>query len=373
MNSFKLNNFQKFACFALINIMVVCAVGFASDGWQIDLDQINKPTTNNNENLPQNKEESADTNKENDSNQGNNAEETPPPPQYFSTVTGLQISEAEASSIPIGVVVNPSAPLYGVSSSDISIEFPIEDGSSRLLVYSTDDETMWKIGSLMPTRNYISNMSNFFGGMIVSYGKDDIINYDSWDTQNLELDLSKYSDCYYVENSSYVYTTEAMIDLAQSENNGNYSGYASMPFSFSESEITLGYNEATALTIPYTQNNESQFYYNELTGKYLYYKNGNRKMDMLTGKNLDFSNVFILFANSTTYENSSGSQMVIDTTSGGKGYYISNGKLMEFNWNVGRNGTLEFKNLMGETLEINRGNSYISFYKASNFSKITFS
>ena len=96
-------------------------------------------------------------------------------------------------------------------------------------------------------------------------------------------------------------------------------------------------------------------------------------MDMLTGKNLDFSNIFILFANATTYENSSGSQMVIDTTSGGKGYYVSNGKLMEFNWTVGKNGALEFKNLMGETLEINRGNSYISFYKASNFSKITFS
>ena len=271
MNSFKLNNFQKFACFALIIIMVVCAVGFASDGWQLDLNQINKPSTDNKDNLPQNKEESTDANKDNDNKQ-DNIEETPPPPQYFSAATGLQISESESTAIPVGVVVNPSAPLYGVSSSDISIEFPIEDGSSRLLVYSTDDETMWKIGSLLPTRNYISNMSNFFGGMIVSYGKDDVIDYDSWETQNLELDLSKHSDCYYVENSSYVYTTEAMIASAQSKNNGNYSGYSSMPFSFSESEFSLGYNEATALTIPFTQTNESQFYYNELTGKYLYYK-----------------------------------------------------------------------------------------------------
>ena len=94
---------------------------------------------------------------------------------------------------------------------------------------------------------------------------------------------------------------------------------------------------------------------------------------MLTGKNIDFSNLFILFANSTTYENSAGSQMVIDTVSGGKGYYISNGKLMEFNWSVNRIGALEFKNLMGEELQINRGNSYIGFYKASIFSKITFS
>ena len=376
MNSFKLNTFQKFACFALVIILVICAVGFAADGWQINLNN----TQNRNE--QENKDESNNQNNENsDENKGqeNNSPpqsdtEQPEEPLYFSAATGMQISKSESEAIPIGIVVDPNAPIYGISSSDISIEFPVEDGTTRLLAYTTDDDIMWKIGSLKPTRNYISNMSNFFGGIVVSYGKDDIINYESWNTEDLELDLSAHQDNYYIENTSYVYTTEAMIESAKEKSpSGLYAGYSSMPFSFANSQSTLGYNEATAITIPYSTTNESQFYYNELTGKYLYYKSGNRKLDMLTGKNLDFTNLFILFANATTYENSAGSQMVIDTVSGGKGYYISDGKLTEFNWTTSKNGALEFKNLMGETLEINRGNSYISFYKASNFSKITFS
>ena len=375
MNSFKLNTFQKFACFALIIILVICAVGFAADGWQIDFNSDEDKLGNNNDSniAPPNNTPDGSNDDETDV-PGDSTTQEPPEPEYFSIATGLQISKTESEAIPTGIVIDPCAPVYGISSSDISIEFPIEDGTTRLLAYTTDEDVMWKIGSLKPARNYISNMSNFFGGLIVSYGKDDIISYDSWETKNLELDLSAYPDCYYIENSHYVYTTEAMIESAkQKSHQGLHTGYSSMPFSFADSQINMGYNEATAITIPFSQANESQFYYNELTGKYLYYKTGNRKLDMLTGKNLDYTNIFILFANSTTYENSSGSQMVIDTVTGGKGYYISDGKLTEFNWSTAKSGALEFKNLMGETLEINRGNSYIAFYKASNFSKITFS
>ena len=95
-------------------------------------------------------------------------------------------------------------------------------------------------------------------------------------------------------------------------------------------------------------------------------------MDMLTGDNISFKNVFILFANATTYENSDGTELVIDTVSGGRGYYISNGGLTEFVWSTTKSGELVFKNLMGETLVVNRGNAYIAYYKASLASDISF-
>ncbi len=380
MNSFKLNNFQKFACFVLIIILVICTVGFAADGWQLNLDIFN-----NDDNTPEAND--GNNNQTDDPDEDNNASNPPPeldtptaPPEpqepvFFSLSTGLQVSKEEFERAPIGIILDPSSPLYGISSSDISIEFPIEDGSTRLLAYTTSDEVMWKIGTLKPTRNYISSLSNLLGGVIVSYGKDDIISYDVTSGETIELDLSKYSDCYYVENSNFIYTSEAMIETAINRlaSGTKINGYKNMPYKFIESESTLGYNVATAITIPYSSTNETRLYYNELSGQYLYYKSENRKMDMLTGKNISYTNVFVLFSNATTYENSSGSQMIIDTTSGGKGYYISQGKLSEFNWSVNENGELEFKNLMGEPLAVNRGNSYISFYKASNSSKITFS
>jgi len=86
-------------------------------------------------------------------------------------------------------LVDPKSSLYGVSYADISIEFPIEDGTSRLLVYSTSGEVMWKIGALMPTRRYISCMSGFFGGVVVSYGCDDVVIYDAWEIDEISLDI----------------------------------------------------------------------------------------------------------------------------------------------------------------------------------------
>jgi len=86
---------------------------------------------------------------------------------------------------------------------------------------------------------------------------------------------------------------------------------------------------------------------------------------MLTGETIAYTNVFILFSNTITYENSDGIEMVFDTVSGGKGYYISNGTLTEFKWCVDETNNLKFYNLKNEELTINRGNVYISYYKAS--------
>ena len=94
-------------------------------------------------------------------------------------------------------------------------------------------------------------------------------------------------------------------------------------------------------------------------------------MDMLTGQNIAYKNVFLLFADSTTYEKAEGSELVIDIASGGKGYYASNGTYTEFIWKTDVSGTLQFFTLSGEILKVNPGNSYISFYKSSNASKVT--
>ena len=93
---------------------------------------------------------------------------------------------------------------------------------------------------------------------------------------------------------------------------------------------------------------------------------------MLNGKNVAYTNLFILFANTTTYEKSEGTEMVIDTLSGGKGYYLSGGTMTEIYWSVSLEGALEFRTLNGEILTVNRGNSYIGYYKASQMSSVVF-
>ena len=285
---------------------------------------------------------------------------------HFSKITGLPITEQQANAIPYGVVIDPMSFLYGVSEADISIEFPIENGSSRLLCYSTSESTMWKIGSLKPTRKFISNTSNLFGGLVVSYGVDDTVRYNSWETNRVTLDLSIYSDCYTVDNTSYIYTTEAMINTAINRMSATSTptGYHDAPYTFSETTVN-GVSTVGQITIPISSTNTTDLIYDKISKQYTYYKNGYEKTDMLTGETLAYTNVFVLFANTITYENYDGVEMVFDTVSGGKGYYLSGGTMTEFKWCVDEMNRLKFFNLKNELLTVNPGNVYLSYYKAS--------
>ena len=382
----KLTGFHKFVCFVLIAILAILVVGFAVNGWQSDDNLPDSGDVGNKTDDTDEKDNLDGTNSENDTqnneslNNQNPPEDPPkedPPPEekpiiYINPITGLQVSEKQYNTTPIGTVVNPSAPLYGISNSDLSIEFPIEDGSSRLLVYNSAEEILWKIGALAATRNFISGMSSFFGGIVVSFGEDDIVIYDAWEQNDFLVDVSKYTDCYYVENTLYVYTSESMIDLAKTKITQvpSQKYYKSAPYDFYEEDNFVGTGNADTVIIPFSDKNETELYYHEKSGQYLYYKSANRKMDMLTGKNISYKNVFVMFADSTTYEKSEGSELVIDIFSGGKGYYISNGQYTEFTWKSDVSGELSLFTLSGERLKVNPGNSYFAYYKSSNTSKV---
>ncbi len=382
MKSSKENGLHKFVSFLLIAILLIFVVGFAVNGWQEDTKEPDSgddggKTDNTDENTDGNQTpDTEDPGNEDDNTailpDDNQNEPTPPvedeiikDPVYINTMTGLETSCEQAENIPLGFVVNPLHPLYGISSSDLTIEFPTENGNTRMLSYTTDNALLWKIGSLVETRAFISGMSNFFGGVVISYGNDDLVKYSAWETSKIELDLSKQYNSYFVENTLYIYTSGEKVDEALTEN-PQIKGecYKTPPFLFASAEIK-GTTNAERVIIPYSSSSETQLYFSEKTGKYLYYKSGSRKVDMLTGKNIAFDNVFVLFANATTYEKANGSELVIDTLAGGTGYYITKGTLMEIKWYINENGEMKFSTLAGEALSVNKGSSYFSYYKAS--------
>ena len=179
--------------------------------------------------------------------------------------------------------------------------------------------------------------------------------------------MIKHYGSYHRENAKYVYTSYDKLGAALDAASGlSAEVYKNAPFDFVSEGLVFGVSDAASVNIPYSDKSATTLHYSEKTGTYLYYKGGNRKVDMLSGKNVGFENVFVLFADATTYEKSSGTELVIDVISGGRGYYVTKGTLTEFTWALDEIGELNFYSLSGERLTVNRGNSYLAFYKASD-------
>lgn len=407
MKSSNNSGLHKFLSVIFIAVLLVFVVGFASNGWEEDQGVPDSGEVGNtNDETDENKDgtDNTQTNTNNGNNQGDDNQEPPnenggnsdlppennqndnkeennppeeipePPTVYINNMTGLVITEQQKNNVPLGFVFDPQAPLYGISSSEIAIEFPIEDGTTRLLSYTTDDSALWKIGSFVETRAFISSMSHFFGGIIVSSGNDDVVPYNVWDTSALELDLSKHYGAYHRENAKYVYSSYDKIGLALDASTGLLKEtYKNAPFDFVSAGAVFGISDAKNVSIPYSEKSDTTFYYSEKNGTYLMYKSGSRKLDMLSGKNVSFKNVFVLFSDATTYEKASGTELVMDVMSGGRGYYVTNGTLTEITWALDEIGELNFYSLNGERLLVNQGNSYISYFKASEATKVKIS
>ncbi len=373
MTSFKLTGPYRLISFFLIAVLLICVVGFAVNGWE---NENTVPDSGENGNTTDNTDENTDGNNQltppnNTTGDDNNNNETivTPEEKFYNKLTGLEISKAESEAIPFGYVMSTASPLYGVANADITIEFPTEKDETRMLVYKTGTNTLWKIGALAPTRDFITGIANFFGGVTVSLGNDDIVKYSAIDTEKINLNIKNYQDTYFKENALYIYTSSELIQNAYKMGSIEATTYKDAPFLFSEDKVK-GVSVANTLTLPYSQSSKTELFYSEETDNYLYFKNGNLKIDMLTGENISFKNVFILFADATTYEKADGTELVLDTLTGGIGYYASGGYKTEIRWNINKDGKLEFKTLDGKTLVANRGNSYIGYYKSSLYSSV---
>ena len=369
MKATKSGNLYRVIVLILVATVLVCAVGFAADGWHKSPAPDSGKTEENNGNTDENK----DGGKTGDS--PNNEKEEPVIyiPKFIDALTGLETSETLAKTRHLAFVTENTQYLYGMSSASLVMEFPYEGGGTRYLVYQNHPEVLGKIGALGPSRGYMTSLVNSFDGIPVTVGSDDPKNVKNAETIPT-LDLSRSDSFAYTENTVFHYTNGDLISAAlassgistvRTENNV-------LPYDFYEfgKEPVPSGKSATTVLLPYSQSNETELYYNAEAGTYCYSKCGNRKIDTLSGKNITFKNVFLLFADATTYEKADGVTTVLDTATSGSGYYISNGKLVEFTWKV-TDGRMVFTGMDGNRLTVARGNTYLSFFKSSMKKSVT--
>ncbi|MBP3605441.1 MAG: DUF3048 C-terminal domain-containing protein [Clostridia bacterium] len=361
MKSIKTSSLFRLAALLIIAVIVVCMVGFIAED----------RAGNKDEPLPDGggTGEIPDPTPDKDP-----APQAPTPPAYTHYLTGLEITADRQKTKPLCFVTDTASPLYGISGAALTVEIPIENGKSRFLLYQDDIKSLGKIGSVSASRECILALARLFGGISVYNGRDGLFDGESGESGG--FDLSAQSGYSYTESTSFVYTNGDLL-LAGLQNAGLSTATATEAdrFSFAphfSDPITLDKKAETVL-IPYAQSNETSLYYDAEVGAYLLGKGGVVKCDLLNGKSAAYTNAFVLFAAATTYESESVTQMTPDTLGGGKGYYFTHGTATSIEWSTDAEGKLILKKENGDTLTVNRGASYIAFYKASRASSVVFS
>lgn len=355
MKKIKFGNLQKLIAILILAVIIVLVVGIAVSGSSEigNNGGIVQPPKNEGENESDAPDEKADK-----------------PPEYINYLTGLETTE-EDNLLAYSFVLYSDALLYGVSRSELVFEIPCENGQTRFVVYDTDVEGTAKIGSLAPTRKYINSITSSFGGIITSYGNDDVFEYSANDAEYF-IDVTHSQESYYKEGAKNVYTNADLIASVRDKYQISEQISASLPYDFADfGEKVSGITSAKSITLEY-EGNETELVFDESLDKYLLYKRGDAKTDMLNGEYISFSNVLVLFADATTYEKSNGTETVIDMASGGKGYYATSGMLTEINWKTDSEGKMTLFTLDGNRLTVNRGTSYFGFFKSSGLDNVEF-
>lgn len=352
--------------FLLVGALLVSAFGFTADGWQIGNDGKNQATNAGNQ-LPTVEIPTVNETPEDD-------EDKIRIPDYVNYLTGVETTEDLHNKKPVSVLMNSNTATYGIYSAEILCEMPTEDDTTRFLAIISDTSELWKIGSIANGRGYISNISKFFGATIISGKNEDNIAYDHCDISKETLDISLHNGYFYTEYSHYHYTSAEMLNKWLNELLPDSSATPKTPYQFTDfgAETITGETKSEKISIAFSEISSTELQYNADTNSYAIYKNGCEKTDAINGKTPYFTNCFVLFADSATYDNSNGTRLVMNTIGSGDGYYFTNGTVIEIKWSSDLDGNFSFTLTDGSPLVINRGISYIAYVKTSAKDDVVF-
>ena len=365
-------NLAKLVAFFVIAVVITCTVSFAANGWQSFIK--NEPDSD--EVMPDNDSANNNIDENNDGTQDEDIPVVQPIEKFYHAITGLETEFENTLKKPIAICLESSSPLYGISSSYLTIEFPTEDGNTRFLCFSDEVTSLGKIGSLAPSRGYISNLVSFYGGILLSYGNDDSFKYD-YKLPGSVLDFKATTGYSYTEYNSFVYTNGDLVNALMNNSSISQTNAESvkLPYNFidCDKKVALNGKKAEAISISFSGSSSTLLNYSATANKYQLTKNNSVKKDLLNDKPLTYDNIFILYADAITHETENSTQLIMNTGESGTGIYATNGEHIEITWIADSNGELTMYDSEGNRLTVKRGSSYIAYVKSSQKSSVQIS
>ncbi len=303
-----------------------------------------------------------------------------------SYVTGEWIDEELAGKRPFAVMMGNSKvamPQYGISQADVIYEAPVEGSETRLMAIFQDYANVDKIMSIRSCRRYYIDWALEFDAIYGHYGQavyaletleqDYVNNLSGLDGGVAAVMYSRDSSRKAPHNA---YTTGEDIIAGieykgyDTEYSDNYYGH----YQFNqddENEIQLTDGEDAVVVKPGYLVNKPWFVYDSSTGLYNRFQYGGAQIDGANDEQLQVKNIIIQICG--WYNMDENGYLEFETTAGGAGYYITNGKAIPVTWSKESMGDpTKYFDKDGNEITINQGKTWVCITQDTYEEKIAF-
>lgn len=297
-------------------------------------------------------------------------------------LTGEEMDSEQAKKRPVAIMISnieQALPQYGTGAADVIYECPVEGGLTRMMAIYQDYSDLERIGSVRSCRLYFPEFANEFNAIYVHYGQAAYAEpfLESGEVDNLN-GLDAVGSKVFYRSSDRKAPHNANTSTEGISAGIEQMGYATeledgfgTPFVFAEEEdgVALKDGEDAVVVAPGYVVNKPWFVYDKKSGEYKRFEYGEEQKDASTDQQLSVKNILIQCC-SWQYEVDN-KYLNINTSSGGDGYYITNGKAIPVTWKKEGSRT-HYYDAEGNEITMNQGKTWVCVVQDSYADKIAF-
>ncbi len=298
--------------------------------------------------------------------------------QNLNNLTGeTDLTDEAVGKRPVAVMINnieSSLPQYGISSADLMFETLVEGGITRMMAVYGDYTQVPNVCSIRSCRYYYPILAEGLDALYIHCGADMTIAMDTLNrlgtdrfdgnagnTLLFERDQDRLQS-YSVEHTMMLKGANVPQAMANANMRTDLDSGKNVPlFDFNTEGVLVqpenGANPCTRVDFQYSGYYYSTFRYDTTDKTYYKRHNGSPHMDITTGEQLNYTNVFVLETDISVRDEKKG-LMDVDWT-GGTGYYISGGASQQIKWSKpNESASIQITDLNGRPIKVNTGKSY---------------
>jgi len=256
-------------------------------------------------------------------------------------------------------------PQGGLDRAQLVYEVIVEGGLTRLMpiFWGTEPEM---IGPVRSARHYFLDYSSEYDAIYVHYGGSpqagrDVKKFGINEIDGLYLGPDVFWDLTNdPRNWQDSYTSMEKLKAHAQKKKFSEKATVEFPFTYQQTDVVPETGKpATVITLKYPAMT-SKYEYDSTTGLYKRFRNGKEHMERVSGKQLQAKNIIIQYVRNYDIPGDTAGRQELDTVGSGKGYYITNGRVIELKWSKeSRSAQTKYSDAQGNPIILNRGQTWI--------------